>query len=226
MHYSVASISSPEFINVQPTDLNPLMSSCEIKVLYIGQNRNRTSISKETAIEMSKTLRGCPIVGAYKEPKQDFTTHGEKITIDDEGVHFSSETFPYGFVSPDAKVWFQKFMEEDIDGSSIEREYLMTTGYLWTGQYEEANLIVKDDGRPQSMELDEPSLKGQWTLDRKSNVDFFIINDATFSKLCILGEDVEPCFEGASIKSPEISTNFSNNNFSKTLFTMIIIRTK
>ena len=41
MHKSIATIDSPEFINLQPLDINPLMSSCEIKVLYLGgENRN------------------------------------------------------------------------------------------------------------------------------------------------------------------------------------------
>ena len=33
MHKSLATIESPEFINLQPLEINPLMSSCEIKVL-------------------------------------------------------------------------------------------------------------------------------------------------------------------------------------------------
>ena len=86
MPKSISTISSPEFINLEPLDINPLMSSCEIKVLYIGQNRNRTSISKEVATEMSKTLRGAPIVGYYKEQKQDFADHGDRVVFDDEGV--------------------------------------------------------------------------------------------------------------------------------------------
>jgi len=68
-HKSIATISSPEFINLQPLDINPLMSSCEIKVLYVGENRNRSYISKEVATEMAKTLRGAPIVGYYKDSK-------------------------------------------------------------------------------------------------------------------------------------------------------------
>ena len=38
---SIATIDNPEFINLQPLDINPLMSKCEIKVLYVGQNRNK-----------------------------------------------------------------------------------------------------------------------------------------------------------------------------------------
>ena len=103
-HKSIATISSPEFINLQPLDINPLMSSCEIKVLYVGENRNRSYISKEVATEMAKTLRGAPIVGYYKDSKQDFVDHGEQVVFDDEGIHFNCLTKPYGFVAPDAKV--------------------------------------------------------------------------------------------------------------------------
>ena len=46
MHQSIATINSPEFINLQPLDINPLMSACEIKVFYIGENRNGSYISK------------------------------------------------------------------------------------------------------------------------------------------------------------------------------------
>lgn len=222
MHQSIATIDSPEFINLQPLEINPLMSSCEIKVLYLGQNRNHSYITKDVATEMAKTLRGAPIVGYYKEEKEDFADHGEKIIFDDEGVKFECMTKPYGFVAPDAKVWFQKFEDTDEFGNIVTREYLMTTGYLWTGQYEECKSVI-EGGKPQSMELDEENLNGHWSTDSKSGMDFFIINDAIFSKLCILGDDVEPCFEGSSITAPEVSTSFTkiDDNFKKTLYTMM-----
>ena len=222
MHQSIATIDSPEFINLQPLEINPLMSSCEIKVLYLGQNRNHSYITKDVATEMAKTLRGAPIVGYYKEEKEDFADHGEKIIFDDEGVKFECMTKPYGFVAPDAKVWFQKFEDTDEFGNIVTREYLMTTGYLWTGQFEEVKSVI-DKGKPQSMELDEETLDGHWSTDSKSGMDFFIINDAIFSKLCILGDDVEPCFEGSSITAPEVSTSFTkiDDNFKKTLYTMM-----
>ena len=222
-HQSIATINAPEFINLQPLDINPFMSSCEIKVLYLGENRNGSYISKEVAAEMSKTLRGAPIVGYYKKDKEDFADHGQQMILDDEGIHFNVLTKPYGFVAPDAKVWFQKFEDTDDFGNSVEREYLMTTGYLWTGQFEEAQIIV-DQGKPQSMELDEETLDGHWATNVKKDMEFFIINDAIFTKLCILGDDTEPCFEGASITKPDVSSNFSygiDQEFKKTLFSMI-----
>ena len=218
---SIATIDSPEFINLQPMDINPLMSKCDIKVLYIGQNRNRSSITKQVATEMSKTLRGCPIVGYYIEKKEDFGDHGDQVIIDGEGIKFNKLTKPYGFVAPNARVWFQFFEDQDEFGNTCVREYLMTEGYLWTGQFEECQRVL-ENSNPQSMELDEKTLKGYWSTDNNKGVDFFIINDAVFSKLCILGDDVEPCFEGANVSAPNLSSQFSKDDeFTKSLFTMM-----
>lgn len=53
-------------------------------------------------------------------------------------------------------------------------------------------------------------------------MDFFIINDAIIQKICILGDDVEPCFEGASVTAPDVSTKFTlDDNFRHTLYSMM-----
>ena len=220
MHQSIATIDSPEFLNLQPLDINPLMSKCEIKVLYVGGNRNHTFITEQVAAEIGKTLRGAPIVGYYKDSKEDFADHGEKIIIDDEGVKFQCQTIPYGFVSPDAQVWFQNFEDEDDSGNKVIHKYLMTTGYLWTDQFPESSLPV-EQGRPQSMEFKKESVKGQWQTNYNNGIDFFIINDAIIRKLCILGDDVEPCFEGSSVTAPDISEKFTLDNGFKIFYTMM-----
>lgn len=222
MHKSIATIDSPEFINLQPLDINPLMSKCEIKVFYLGENRNHSYINEEVATEMAKTLRGAPIVGYFRKEKEDFADHGNRMIIDDEGIKFECMTKPYGFVDPAAKVWFQTFEDTDEFGNKVNRKYLMTTGYLWTGQYEECK-VATEEGRPHSMELDEETLQGHWATNRESGMDFFIINDAVFSKLCILGDDVEPCFEGSSVTAPKVSSSFTkiDDEFKKTLFSMM-----
>ena len=81
-----------------------------------------------------------------------------------------------------------------------EHEYMMTEGWLWTGQYEEAKRII-EKGNNQSMELDEKLIDAYWTKDANGKPQFFIINEAIISKLCILGEECEPCFEGAAFFS-------------------------
>ena len=216
---SIATVSSPEFINI--TSMSPFASKCEIKVLYLGENRNKSCITKEVATQMAQTLPGCPIVGYFSENQDDFRDHGEQVIMDGDGIKFKCLTTPYGFVAPDAKVWFKDFEDTDDFGNSVIRTYLMTEGYLWTEQYKEAQKIL-NEGRPQSMELDESTLKGHWSTDNNKGIDFFIINDAIFSKLCILGEDVEPCFEGAEVTSPDVSVAFSmDDNFKNTLFSMM-----
>ena len=219
MRRSVATLDSPEFLNIQ--SISPLISKCEVKVLYVGENRNRSFITKQVASEMAQTLPGCPIVGYYIENKEDFGDHGDQVIIDGEGIKFKKLTTPYGFIAPDSKIWFQKFEDTDDFGNVEVREYLMTEGYLWTGQFQEAQRVI-DKGNPQSMELDEKTLKGYWSEDTNKGIEFFIINDAIFSKLCILGEDVEPCFEGASVTAPQVSTSFAkDDNFNQSLYTMI-----
>nr|DAQ00777.1 MAG TPA: hypothetical protein [Caudoviricetes sp.] len=199
-----------DFLNLSPVDINPLMSECKIKVLYTGENRNGTSISKGVAVEMAKTLRGAPIVGYFNEQTKDFEGHESRLELDEETgeFKFKSITVPYGFVAPDAEVWFQKFIED-----GVERVYLVTTGYLWTGQFPEIKEAI-ERGCGQSMELDEKTLDGKWAKNENQNLEFFIINDATFSKLCILGEDVEPCFEGASVSTYSLDKEFKNTLYS------------
>ena len=217
-HKSIATIESPQFINLQPLDINPLMSKCEIKVFYIGENRNGSYINKDVAAEMAKTLRGAPIVGYYNKDKKDFRDHGDQLILDADGFHLNCLTKPYGFVSPDAEVWFQKFTEEDDFGNTVEREYLVTTGYLWTEQFPEAQVALENGGRPQSMELDDNRLEGHWATNSKTGAEFFIITDAVVSKLCILGEDVEPCFEGAAVTPSSFTLD---EDFKHTLYSMM-----
>lgn len=215
---SIETIKSPEFIDIEP--FNPLVSKCQIKVLYVGKNRNGSFIDKDTAVKMAATLPSSPIVGVFYDDKGDFGDHGDVMTVRNGEVEFTCETRPYGFVAPDAKVWFQTFVDTDPFGNETEREYLMTEGYLWTGQYEEAQSVI-ESGKGQSMELDGDTLEGRWATDPKTGFDFFIINDAVFSKLCILGDDVEPCFEGASIVAAPTDYSANYTDFKNTLFNMM-----
>lgn len=212
---SVATIDKPEFINVQ--SVSRYIAKCQIKVLYIGENRNNSVISKEVATKMAQTLPGCPIVGWYKEDVDDFRDHGNVIKIEENKIKMEKKTRPFGFIPTNAKVWFQFFEDTDEFGNIILREYLVTEGYLWT-QFEGGDLPIEDGGRPQSMELDEETLQGRWTIDVKRDKEFFIINDAELKSLCILGKDVEPCYEGSNI-TPTVT--FSNENFALELKDML-----
>jgi hypothetical protein len=96
---------------------------------------------------------------------------------------------------------------------------MMTEGWLWTSQYPECQRII-EHGNNQSMELDENTLDATWTKDENNRPQFFIINEAVISKLCILGEECEPCFEGSNITAPTIQFSFEDG-FKEQLFSMM-----
>ncbi len=211
-HISVPVSSACEFLNFTP--VNPLISKVQIKVCYVGDepNRNGSVITKAVATEMAKSLPGSPIVGFYNEETEDFEEHSRKITITNDDFKIEDITKPYGFVSMDAKVWFQKFTDD-----GVEHEYLCTEGYIWTEAYPEAKRII-EQGNNQSMELNK-NLQGSWTEGDNGYPEFFIINEALIEKLCILGENVEPCFEGAKI-SKQFSLSL-DEDFKQQLFSMM-----
>lgn len=213
MKHSSIKIEQPcEFINSEA--ISPLISKVQIKVCYVSDepNRNKSIITKEVAKEMAPSLRGAPIVAYYDDETEDFEQHNRILSIKDGEISLLDGTRPYGFVDLNAKLWFQKFLD---DGKN-EREYLMTEGYIWTGQYKEAKKIV-EDGKGQSMELDDDTLDAIWTKDDNGKPQFFIINEAIISKLCVLGDDYEPCFEGA-----QMQVNFSlNDSFKQEMYAMV-----
>lgn len=204
-----------EILNLSDSSLSPLISKCQIKVCWVGDepNRNRSVITKEVAKQMAQSLRGAAIVGLYDEIKEDFEEHSRSIELSNGEFKIKDITKPYGFVPTDAKVWFQKYRDFD----EVDREYLVTEGYLWTGQYPECNRIITE-GNNQSMELDPNLINAEWSKDNNGNPQFFIINEAIISKLCILGNDCEPCFEGANITDIQFSLS---DDFKEQLFSMI-----
>ena len=215
MHTSIKLDTPIEFINITP--LNPLISKCQIKVCYVSDkpNRNRSIITKEVAKQMANSLPGCPIVGFYNEEKGDFEEHNRIIDISNGKFEIKDTTRPYGFVDLNAKVWFQKYLDDGMN----EHEYMMTEGWLWTGQYPECQRILAH-GNNQSMELDEETIDAHWSKDDNGDPKFFIINEAIISKLCTLGEANEPCFEGANIAAPTIQFAFEDG-FKEQLFSMM-----
>lgn len=178
---------------IQNTEVSPYVSKGMCKVCYVGQeaNRNGTVITKEVATEMGRKLPGSPVVGYFDKKAEDFRGHERDIVVEDGDWDLVDITKPYGFVPTNANVWFQKFADD-----GIEHEYLVTEVYIWTGVYPESQRVI-ESGNNQSMELGKT--EGFWTNDSNTSRRVFILNEALIKKLCILGEQVEPCFEGAQI---------------------------
>lgn len=194
-----------EIINITP--VNPYISECQIKVFYTGKNRNGSYISKPVGEKIAQTLSRSPIVAYYNEEIGDFEDHGQELIINKNGIKMITKTVPYGAVSENGPIVWQQFA--DADG--VVREYLVCNGYLWTGRYPQLQSVLEHN-KGQSMEFFPESIIGDWAKFDNEEEEFFIFNEANISALCILGDDVEPCFEGASIGAPKVLYSLNKND--------------
>lgn len=195
-----------EIINIEP--MNDYISECEIKVFYHGRNRNGSYISKAVGNQIANSLPRAPIVALYNEQIDDYVDHGEEIIINREGIKFIKKTIPYGAVDKDTPAVWKKFW----DSKGIEKEYLVVRGFLWTGRYPHLKQVLEKP-KGQSMEFFEDSIDGNWAKFDNEEDEIFIFNEASVSALCILGDDVEPCFEDATIGKPEILYSLKKDEF-------------
>lgn len=185
--------------------VNPLFSTCKVRVLYTGKNRNMSIITRDAVEKALPTLKNIPIVGEYSEEIEDYKGHGGKIDLD--SYKYVHTTKPYGVVPESATYEWEEVKGRD----GAIREYLTINGcYLWTGRYEEAYDVI-ENGKGQSMEIEV--VDGRWDeAEEAYRIDNFI-----FSALCILGDDVEPAFEDASIMAYSLDKDSFKQEFSTML---------
>ena len=159
---------------------NEVLSKARCRIFYKGENRNGTYITDEFANQLISTLPYVPVKGIYDTMKDDFTDHGRE----------RYEGRIYGIVPENPNFAWEKH----VDADGVEREYACTDVFLFTGIYKEEALEIIQ--KSQSMELYADSIKGKWEFINGRKV--FVFTDGRFLGLQALGEDYEPCFEGAA----------------------------
>ena len=166
-------------INIYGTveSINETLSKARCRIFYKGGNRNGTFITDEFADELISTLHYVPIKGIYNG--EDYTNHGQA----------RSEGRVYGIVPEQNNFAWEQHLDED----GVERTYACTDVYLFTALYPEASSILE---KGQSMELYEPSLKYHFAIMHGQK--YVVFEHGSFLGLQVLGDNVEPCFEGAS----------------------------
>lgn len=158
------------------------ISKGRCRIFYKGGNRNGTYITDEFAEKLMASAPYAPVKGIYDG--DDYTDHGKART----------EGRIYGVVPANPNFTWERHV--DVDG--IEREYACCDVLYYTALYKEAGEI---DGKGQSMELFRKTLKGAWQYI--SGKKYFVFSEGGFLGLQALGDDVEPCFEGAGFYSKE-----------------------
>lgn len=159
---------------------NETLSKARCRIFYKGANRNGTFITDKFAEELVSTLHYVPVKGIYEN--DDYSDHGEKRT----------EGRVYGIVPEDNNFAWEPHLDED----GVERTYACTDVLLFTALYPEAKEII---GKSQSMELYEPSLS--YHMAFFGGQKYVVFEHGSFLGLQVLGNEVEPCFEGASFFS-------------------------
>lgn len=156
---------------------NETISKARCRIFYKGLNRNGSYITDEFAEKLLSTISYAPVKGIYN--MDDFEDHGKS----------SDEGRIYGIVPENPNVTWEEFLDED----GVARTYACVDVYIFSALYKEASDIV---GKAQSMEIYEPSVQGEWVYIQGRRAFKFL--DGCFLGLQILGDEVEPCFEGAA----------------------------
>lgn len=170
-----------------------------LKTMYLGNNRNKSSFTKEDVMAALPSLRNVPIVAHYDAESNTIGGHDVEVVADANGdLNLRTLTTPLGVVPESATFKFTK----DEDDNGVEHEYLVINNVLlWKRQKDVYNHIVEDLGGKvgHSMEITVNS----GVLDKDTGI--FAIHDFEFTALCLL-ETATPCFEGSELEL------FSNND--------------
>lgn len=183
-------------------EINSSFDTGVLRICYTGDNRNKSSISKEAIEKSIKTIYNCPIVCNYDRESDTFGGHDIDIVRSDDGsLKIVNLTQPVGVIPESAKTWFSDYEEED----GTIREYLYAEVLLWKRQ--EAYRKIKQDGiTAHSMEI---------TVKQGESIDgIYHIGEFEFTAFALIG--VEPCFESSALEM-----EFSKADFKKQMSEMM-----
>ncbi len=164
--------------------LTPTLSKCRVRIFYRGLNRNRTYISDDFAQQLIASMPYSPIKGIFNKEDIDFDDHGDN----------NSDGRIYGIIPENPNFAWEKHLDKD----GVEREYACADVYLYTALYPEANLI---SGKSQSMEIHKEGLEGEWKIWNGDGQPYYEFYKGHLLGLQVLGDEVEPCFEGSAFFS-------------------------
>lgn len=167
--------------------VNEEFVKCTISVLSCSQVANGTKFNKDGVERAKESLNYAPVIGYFKG--DDFADHGIRLAIEDEEIKEVVKTVPFGVCIKDSSRW------ENIQKPNGEyEEYLVVDAYLWN-RYNDAISVVKENKCNQSMEISVQN--GEYSEG------CYNIKEFSFSALCILGENVQPAFNLAKIRTSD-----------------------
>jgi len=168
-------------------DVNESFSTAVMRICYTGVNRNNSRISKEAVERALPTMFNCPVVCNYDVESDSIGGHDVDLVHTSDGrIRLINLTSAVGVVPAGARTWWER-----VEDSGTSHEYFTTEVILWkrSPAYQK---IAGGGITAQSMEIT--------VRDGRFSDGVFAIDDFIFTAFCLLGEDVEPCFESASLQ--------------------------
>lgn len=176
--------------NIEMADNSPeLMDYGYIDIAYTGLNRNNFIISEEAFENSLKTIHGIPVVVNYDIESNTIGEHDELVILNKENKieNIINLTQGIGFVPPNPKLEWVEFKEENGE----IKKYLRTEVFIWKRMMG-YDYIKEKEFTNQSMEI-------HIVTGKKDKDKAFEITEFEWEALCLLEDDIEPCYENAKL---------------------------
>ena len=203
------STSIPCKFNLEQME-HPNLLKCRLKVAKTGKNWNGSKFSIESFKKAESTLKNIPILAYIKQiddEAYDFDGHNIELRTTETPnkivTKFHYLERPIGIIPESNNIGY-----EEEDGET----FICCDGYIWKRYANDGlDILMKSDCKSVSMEIEV--IDG--ILDEEDDY-FFDITDFIFQGVTVLGDDVPPAIDGASI------TKYSNFSAYKEMFSEML----
>jgi hypothetical protein len=179
------------FENVQQIDSR--FQQVKIWLMHLGQNYNNSIFTKDAVEGAIETLKNTPILGYVEESRmgtKDFRGHEMELVVEGGELKTKYIGQAYGVIPENCNPRFE--MKKGDLGQDLE--YLVVDGLMWT-KFDDGVDILNSHGEvAQSMELHD-DYDGYF-----NNEGTFVFTRFSFYGACLLGQDVLPAMQKASVE--------------------------
>lgn len=178
----------------QVSQLDGRFQKVKIWLMHLGRNYNNSIFQKEVVEEAIDSLKNTPILGYIEESRigdKDFRGHEVELVVEGGELKQRYIGQAFGVIPENCNPrWEQK-----TGDSGQILDYLVVDGLMWN-KFDDAIDILNSHGEvAQSMELHD-DYDGYW-----DDEGYFVFTNFSFYGACLLGQDVLPAMQGASVET-------------------------
>jgi len=165
----------------------------KIWLMHLNENYNGSFFDKSIVEKALPSLANTPIliyVEKNSEGEKDASDHRSVLVKEDGQYKIKYIGQACGTIPESNNAKFEMRVCDD----GIEREFVTVEGLLWTKFDDPIDIMNRDKVKAESMELDE-NYSGQFESD-----NLFHFTEFKFYGACILGKNVYPAMQNASIE--------------------------